>query len=420
MILLTVAGIVFRSEIAVILACNTLYAFLAPHIRLPLSSIIPVGIWGLVLGLGLTVPIDTFFWRSTKLLWPELSGFIYNVVEGKSENWGTEPWSYYFLSGLPRLLFNPIIYIICVPFTILLPTYRRDSIDILFPAFAFVAIYSFQPHKEWRFIVYIIPAVLAVASAGANWIWIRRSKKFVYQVLSLTLLASTLASFAASLAMLKVSSLNYPGANALNQLHSLALNDSGVRRVHMDTLACMTGVTHFMEQDTPSMDSSAAVRRQGPSWMYDRTEDAERLLDPLFWEDLDYAIAERPENVMGQWLVIDIVSAFGGIRVVRTQKDDIPDYSGLLKGAWSSAQELLEEGKTPWRDSRSLPAMVAGSGDVLDQLLGSAQSLLQQRITQGWWLKVKMEPRLYILSQDRKILKESESLSDEIPVHGSE
>lgn len=35
---------------------------------------------------GLSLFIDSYFWRTS--VWPELQSLIFNVVEGKSENWG--------------------------------------------------------------------------------------------------------------------------------------------------------------------------------------------------------------------------------------------------------------------------------------------------------------------------------------------
>ncbi len=180
--LLAVTGVIFRSEIAILLACHTLYLFLQPFIRLPLRTIIPAGLVGTLLGLTLTVPIDSFFWQKWPL-WPELTGFIYNIVNKQSSNWGTQPWHFYFSSALPRLLFNPFIYQICLPLSLVIPMLRRSAIDILLPNLLFLAIYSFQPHKEWRFIIYVVPSFLAVASAGASWIWTRRTKSFVYRSL---------------------------------------------------------------------------------------------------------------------------------------------------------------------------------------------------------------------------------------------
>lgn len=383
-------GVVFRSEVAILLACHTAYLFLHPHIRLPLSSIIPAGLIGTLLGLTLTVPVDSFFWQKWPL-WPELVGFIYNIVDKQASNWGTQPWHFFFTSALPRLLFNPLVYQICIPFTLFLAILRRSAFDVLIPNIVFLVIYSFQPHKEWRFIIYVVPPILAVAGAGASWIWTRRTKSFVYRVLSLALVASTLASFVASFGMLAVSRLNYPGAEALNHLHDLASYNAGVVKVHMDTLACMTGVTRFMEKPAPVLGDETAT-----FWVYDKTEDEHRLMDPIFWESFDYALAERPERVIGKWHVVDTVEGFAGVGLVGPGQDVKNDHADLdhLNGLWRRTQfdggaldELKQVGRHFWN--------------------GGFETLMRKYITRGWWLKLKMEPRIKILMNERgPILRE--------------
>ncbi|KAL9633607.1 MAG: hypothetical protein Q9164_004595, partial [Protoblastenia rupestris] len=71
--LLTATGVIFRSELAILLACHTAYLHLHPHIRLPILSIISSGLLGAFIGLTLTIPLDTYFWRSPTPLWPELT-----------------------------------------------------------------------------------------------------------------------------------------------------------------------------------------------------------------------------------------------------------------------------------------------------------------------------------------------------------
>lgn len=255
----------------------------------------------------------------------------------------------------------------------------------------FLVIYSFQPHKEWRFIIYVVPPILAVAGAGASWIWTRRTKSFVYRVLSLALVASTLASFVASFGMLAVSRLNYPGAEALNHLHDLASYNAGVVKVHMDTLACMTGVTRFMEKPAPVLGDETAT-----FWVYDKTEDEHRLMDPIFWESFDYALAERPERVIGKWHVVDTVEGFAGVGLVGPGQDVKNDHADLdhLNGLWRRTQfdggaldELKQVGRHFWN--------------------GGFETLMRKYITRGWWLKLKMEPRIKILMNERgPILRE--------------
>ena len=380
--LLTITGIVFRSEIALLLVSTVAYLYFSPHISLPLRSIVSAGLLGVVIGLALTVPVDSLFWQEN-LLWPELKGFIYNIVNKQSSNWGTQSWHFYFTSALPRLLFNPFIYQICIPFAISIPILRRPALDILVPNFIFLIIYSFQPHKEWRFIIYIVPPFLAVAGAGASWIWTRRAKSFVYRVLTLSLVASTFASFMASFGMLAVSRLNYPGAEALNRLHAIADNDTGLVKVHMDTLTCMTGVTRFMEMKPP------ALQEQGAFWVYDKTEDERRLLDPLFWEGFDYALAERPERVIGKWEVISTVEGFAGVGIMRPgeSKMEMEAEIEVLRQIWQ---------KSGWRKG--------GLGELGKWVRESSrrlEALGRHYVTHGWWVRMKTEPRIRVLKKEK-------------------
>ncbi|KAL9102612.1 MAG: hypothetical protein Q9163_002256 [Psora crenata] len=391
LVLLTTAGIVFRSEIVILLACRTAYLYLHHHIRLSLFSIVRSGLLGALIGLGLTVPLDTFLWRSPAPLWPELTAFVYNFVHSKSSSWGVSPWHFYFTSALPRILFNPVLPILIL-FTLSIPILRRPALDISIPNLLFVVIYSFHPHKEWRFIVYVVPPMLAVASAGASWVWTRRFKTFVYRILALALLASTLASFAASGAMLAVSRLNYPGAEALNRLHELAGNETGVVKVHMDTLSCMTGVTRFLERPAPALEGAERA-----FWVYDKTEDERKLLDPSFWDGFDYVLAERPDRVVGQWEVLDTIEAFAGIGMVRPDEGlemvhqrsvNNQEFAEMAKGL------LLQERRWGERDGERLRRYIA-------VLWSRMEIAFRTRVSQGWWVKIKMEPRVRILKRQK-------------------
>ncbi|KAH0145128.1 glycosyltransferase family 22 protein, partial [Aureobasidium melanogenum] len=215
--LLTASGIIFRSEIAILLAMQTLYLLLQSRTSL-VNEVIPAGLFGVIIGLGITVSVDSYFWQRFPL-WPEWIGFVYNTIQGKSSDWGVSPWHYYFVNAIPRLLLNPISWSLCVPLALVNRATRKSSLDIMIPLLAFVAIYSILPHKEWRFIIYIIPGLTGVGAAGASWIWTRRFKTLLYRLLSLGLVCSTLLSFASSLSLLYISSLNYPGGEALTRLH---------------------------------------------------------------------------------------------------------------------------------------------------------------------------------------------------------
>lgn len=360
--LLTVAGVVFRSEIAILLAMETLVLLVQQRASLT-KEIIPAGVAGAVIGLAVTVTVDSFFWQQFPI-WPEWTGFYYNTVLGKSEDWGTSPPTFYFVNALPRLLLNPMTFVVCIPLALGVKSTQKTSQDILTPHLGFIALYSLLPHKEWRFIIYSVPAFTAVASAGASWIWTRRAKTLVYRVLSLALIVTTLASFAASFGIMLISSLNYPGGEALQHLHGL--DPEPGRSVHLDNLACQTGVTRFLQVQ--------------PTWTYDKTESKESLLDPVFWQQFDYVVAEDPKRIIGSWQVVDTINGFAGVTLRPDDEDMKPPGSG--------ADGLTE----------SVKAAYVSVGE-----------LVRTRFTKGYWPMVKMQPKLYVLKREPPVIPMAQS-----------
>ena len=191
--------------------------------------------------------------------------------------------------------------------------------------------------------------------------------------------------------MLVISRLNYPGAEALNLLHELAGKDHRVRKVHMDTLSCMTGVTRFLEQPPPRglFEGDEAVY-----WSYDKTEDEQILLDPLFWESMDYALTEHPERVIGAWEGIGLVKAFAGFRILKPGEDELIG-EGLI------TERLVGEVlKRAWRQR----AVTDRDKDTLVQFvkeMGTRCEYLLRTLTKGWWVRLKMEPRIRILKRQQ-------------------
>ncbi|THX19977.1 hypothetical protein D6D12_10533 [Aureobasidium pullulans] len=360
--LLTASGIIFRSEIAILLAMQALYLLVQGKTSL-MNEVIPAGIFGLIIGLGVTISVDSFFWQRFPL-WPEFIGFVYNTIQGKSSDWGVSPWHYYFVNAIPRLLLNPISWSFCIPLALVNRATRKTSLDIMIPLLAFVAIYSVLPHKEWRFIIYIIPGLTGVAAGGASWIWTRRSKSILYRLLSLGLIASTIASFVSSFSLLYISSLNYPGGEALTRLHELVPSEQQTPiRVYMDNLSCQTGVTRFLEKDA------------GSRFVYDKTEDEKTLLDPAFWQQFDYVLAESPERIIGSWEVADVVHGYSGVGL------------GNLAGKQDSAPALSTRG------------FIARPLNKILGVYNEVARVASQKVTGGRWPVVKMAPKIHILKR---------------------
>ncbi|KAL3306287.1 Alg9-like mannosyltransferase [Colletotrichum asianum] len=386
--LLVFAAAIFRSEVALLLATTGLYLLLTSQTTIP-RLIRPFAV-SFTVALVVSVPLDSYFWQ--KPLWPELWGFYYNAVLGSSSNWGVSPWHFYFTSALPRLLVNPLTFMLLIPVALTQPGTSNVARGLVIPSLLFVAIYSIQPHKEARFIFYAVPPLTAAAALGANYIFARRTKSLVFALASSALCLSILAAFAASTGMLLISSLNYPGGDALRQLHALVGSgpspgkspaSSSVTAVHTDVLSCMTGVTLFGQNPAGlpknphsralenSLNSDATTAAAVPVMTFDKTEDKSVLAGPAFWSRFDYVLAEDPASVKGgQWETVGVVQGYAGIEI-------------LKPGAVVAGEQDTEEGEK-----------VLGRGLWVRKIRDKVRSL-----TGGWWAGPRMEPRIRILKR---------------------
>lgn len=327
---------------------------------------------------------------------------------------------------------NPLTYTILIPLSVLNAATRGPCTALLAPCLSFVAIYSLLPHKEWRFIIYVVPALTACAAASAGWISTRYTKASAYRVATWALLASVALSAAASAALLAISAQNYPGGAALVSLHNRVAMDEFFSsdsaplapriRVHLDNLACQTGVTHFLEKGGPRLlhtssdgekkpqrDGEWALRADGgidwipysdeekaqkakeavsssQRWVYDKTDDPDALLDPAFWDRFDFALMERPEKAIGKWEVVDVIYGFGGIKIVRPG-----EVLGSVLGG-------MEEGLGP--RSESLRRLVLGVDErKTGWVWGALEDWVREKVMRGWWVGVRMEPKIRILKR---------------------
>ncbi|KAG0129587.1 Alg9-like mannosyltransferase family-domain-containing protein [Tuber indicum] len=396
--ILTFTSIVFRSELAILLTFVSLQLLLTRRIHL--GNAIVAGVAGGVIGLGITLGIDSYFWQSytpaapfntplltekTGLIWPELSGFLYNAIENKSSDWGTSPWHYYFTNSLPKLLLNPLLLLL-IPAGIY-NSPRTITEAYILPALGFVSVYSVLPHKEWRFIVYVVPILTLYASVGGAWVLNRRSKSPIYALTSLAIIASILLASLASASMLLISSYNYPGGQGINKLHrhilpSFSRSPPTLPKVHLDTLTCMTGATRFLQDaplyPSPSPHTSPSARSK---ITFDKTEDETTLLTPSFWSDIQWVITSSPPRIIGKYEVVDSVTGWAGIRIYRPgEKVWLYEEPGL--------EEQGADKPGVGNDSRTRSWIGRGIEDgwgVRDLLL------------RGWWVGVRMEELVWVL-----------------------
>lgn len=119
--------------------------------------------------------VDGHYWQKA-FIWPELEGILFNVVEGKSSEWGvcrllfwpvhadtseqTSPPHHYFTSALPKSL------LLCYPLLLLSMITNRSALCLAAAPIASILLLSQLGHKEWRFMIYSVPLLNAAAVHG--------------------------------------------------------------------------------------------------------------------------------------------------------------------------------------------------------------------------------------------------------------
>ncbi|EMR11356.1 hypothetical protein PNEG_00384 [Pneumocystis murina B123] len=293
--ILTFTAVVFRFEIIILVITHAIYFWFSN--KTTIKEMIKVFSFGGILGLFFSIIVDSWFWKKY-FLWPEGMAFYFNIIEKKSSKWGVSAWHTYFSKYIPKLLLNPLFLIL---WGIALFKRPKDTINLLVPNISYVIIYSLQPHKEWRFIVYIIPSLTLVAAIGATWIYNRKYKSLVFTIAFLILIIAVLMTFSASLVMSLISSLNYPGAWSLKAFHNLDLSEK--EKVHLDVYTCMTGVSLFLHDNEKII--------------YDKTEDITKLNSYDFLKTINWAISDASNfKLKGNWTIKDVISGYCGLEKV--------------------------------------------------------------------------------------------------------
>lgn len=149
----------------------------------------------------------------------------------------------------------------------------------------------------------------------------------------------------------------------------------------------MNGVTRFLQIE-PSDANDTRAR-----WLYDKTEDAAKLLDPAFWEQFDYALTEAPERVIGEWEIIDTVYGYVGVTVLKPGDADQEVITTALplcshNTPLSTGNGVDSVRQAAWR-SRGCAAWMA------------VERWLRGNVTHGWWVGVRMEPRIRVLQRQK-------------------
>lgn len=290
--------VVLRFETILLFGCILLVEVFYTR-QLSVLKTLKVGIPSGLLSLAFTIGFDSFMWG--KWMWPEGDGILFNIVHNKSNEWGTQPFFWYFYSVLPRMLLFSTMFA-------LMPSFYKNK--YAFVGLLFVLIYSILPHKELRFVVYVLPLLNLCASnvivkllqlfcklsqesdSGKKSSYVetkrynlRNRKKTEVDADSTDLTGSTksatnshilaklivtwsplsldtlmvlhlLVNLVLSMFMFYVSANNYPGGESLNAVNEAIRRDLDAAQyspkdvsVYVSNLAAQSGFTRFLQQD---------------------------------------------------------------------------------------------------------------------------------------------------------------------------
>ncbi|XP_011349260.2 probable Dol-P-Man:Man(7)GlcNAc(2)-PP-Dol alpha-1,6-mannosyltransferase isoform X1 [Ooceraea biroi] len=296
------AIIIFRTELAILLGLFLLYDI--ANQKLSMLRLFRIAVPAGMLFLALTVATDSIFWR--RLVWPEGEVFYFNAILNKSSEWGTSPFLWYFYSALPRGL--ALSYFL-IPLGIFLDARVRV---LTVPAITFVILFSFLPHKELRFIIYVFPLLNVSAAAACHRIWENRAKTTWNGFLALVVLGHLVLNTVFSLFLLCVAGSNYPGGLAIARLHRLERDSIEPVHVHIDVLTAQTGVSRFTQTNS--------------SWIYSKQENL-TIDDPKmlqFTHLLMEARSKYSPNIKPYLKTYDIIDSVDGFSHIALNYNMLP------------------------------------------------------------------------------------------------
>ncbi|KAJ3785972.1 alpha-1,6-mannosyltransferase subunit [Lentinula aff. detonsa] len=309
--MLTFTAVIFRAELVLLLGPLVLQSLLLRHVSF--SGVVKVALVAGLASIVTTTAIDSYFWKTT--VWPEFSGMYFNVVQGKSSEWGTSPpWTYFTLL-LPKLL------LFALPFSyfgFLMDPRIREA---LLPHVAFISLISLLGHKEWRFIVYVVPVFNVAAARAGRWMVSQRKSTLIGRLSFFAFCLMLLINAVGTMMFAMASIANYPGGVALkrfNDVHPPSLVPHGkVYHVHISNLAAQTGASLFLQEHAPPFPSTSLLSHttskndtsKYPWTVYDKTENL--TIDELSGSrDITHLITEwspvEMRSRMRIWRIIDV------------------------------------------------------------------------------------------------------------------
>ncbi|XP_046970996.1 GPI mannosyltransferase 3 [Vanessa cardui] len=152
------------------------------RLKLLLRTYMPI----VVLSGGAMVALDSYFYG--RLIITPWEFFRFNVLQNISTFYGEHPWHWYITQGLPAVLGINIFPLFWSIVSIARrPRENRIGLVLLAAASLHVLVHSFIPHKEFRFVLPLVPILLYLIQ-DVIVPWSRKAKRWQLYTVALSIL----------------------------------------------------------------------------------------------------------------------------------------------------------------------------------------------------------------------------------------
>ncbi|CAB3251140.1 unnamed protein product [Arctia plantaginis] len=160
------------APIWVVLGAYNLLTTNQGRLRLIMRIYVPISI---IVGSAL-VGLDSYYYG--RLIVTPWEFFRFNVLHDIASFYGQHPWYWYITQGLPAVLGVHLVPVLWATINILRrPQENRVGLLLLTIVAAYLAVFSFIPHKEFRFILPLLPVLLYLAQ-DVIVPWSRKAQKW--------------------------------------------------------------------------------------------------------------------------------------------------------------------------------------------------------------------------------------------------
>uniref|UniRef100_A0A0K0DXE0 Mannosyltransferase n=1 Tax=Strongyloides stercoralis TaxID=6248 RepID=A0A0K0DXE0_STRER len=146
------------------------------RLSLLFKNVLPCGVLIFILSLILD------FWFYEKIISTLYNFAMFNVFTGGSAFFGSNPWYYYLVDGLPAVLTTNICFLIGYFFV----KTSNSSNDLMYTLIFYVFFHSLLPHKEHRFLLPIVPISNIYGGYYLRDLITKRQKKFFLSAICIT------------------------------------------------------------------------------------------------------------------------------------------------------------------------------------------------------------------------------------------